>query len=320
MLPLAYSTLMRWRQREKNNKPLLQKAGPKKVEPLPWEELYRQVLSLEHGCVRSRGTSQLYHKLRDSFSRRDVQKAAARVRTQKLSSMKRISWNRANLAWSIDATEFSNNGLKIVPVQDLASRYRLEPLLSAQESGEEIAAHLEYLFKKHGAPLFLKKDNGSPFNCQEVERVLSRYGVLPLNNPPYYPRYNGSMEKNIRDLKACLYERQIRKLEPEQLQAVLHHLNHQRRRSLKGQTPCHAFHDPARGMKLTQATRNKILRLLFAQYAQTIAEMPRPTHFRLATAWRQVVEAWLRRQGLISVRLNQKPNVSTNYQKNWSHN
>jgi hypothetical protein len=72
-----------------------------------------------------------------------------------------------------------------------------------QLAGGSIAAHLEKLFREHGAPLFLKRDNGSPFNCHEVDAVLARFGVLPLNNPPYYPRYNGAEEKGIRDFKAA---------------------------------------------------------------------------------------------------------------------
>jgi hypothetical protein len=74
-----------------------------------------------------------------------------------------------------------------------------------QISGRD--AFLEAAFKEHGPPLFFKRDNGSSFNCCEVDQVLARYWVLPLNNPPAYPRYNGAMEKSIRDLRfgpACL--------------------------------------------------------------------------------------------------------------------
>jgi hypothetical protein len=40
-----------------------------------------------------------------------------------------------------------------------------------------------------------------------VEEVLARLGVLPLNNPPHFPRYNGGMEKSIRDFKTALDRR-----------------------------------------------------------------------------------------------------------------
>ena len=101
------------------------------------------------------------------------------------------------------ATEYEADDNLIIPVQDLASRYRFRPLVSNRLEGRQIDAHLESLFCQHGAPLFLKRDNGSPFNCQPVDEVLARFGVLPLNNPPYYPRYNGAQEKGIRDFKAA---------------------------------------------------------------------------------------------------------------------
>jgi len=71
-----------------------------------------------------------------------------------------------------------------------------------------VAEHLEKLFRRHGPPLFLKRDNGSPLNAAEVDAVLADYGVIPLNSPAYYPRYNGAMEKSIRDFKAALAKRQ----------------------------------------------------------------------------------------------------------------
>ena len=45
----------------------------------------------------------------------------------------------------------------------------------------------------------------------------------------------------------------------------------------------------------------------------------RSTYLKPATAWRVTLEAWLRCQGLIAARHNQKPNMSTTFQKIWSH-
>ena len=43
-------------------------------------------------------------------------------------------------------------------------------------------------------------------------------------------------------------------------------------------------------------------------------------HLKPATAWRVTVESWLRCQGLITIRQNQKTNVSTPLPICWSHN
>ena len=60
------------------------------------------------------------------------------------------------------------------------------------------------------------------------------------------------------------------------------------------------------------ATREAIFREVFHQYWQYVECMPERTRHRLNAAWRLVVEAWLRRQGWITVGQNQQPNVSTN--------
>jgi hypothetical protein len=49
-----------------------------------------------------------------------------------------------------------------------------------------------------------------------------------------------------------------------------------------------------------------------------IEKMANGHHPAPAFLWRVMVESWLRRQGLIVVRQNQ--NVSTTFQKIWSHN
>lgn len=90
--------------------------------------------------------------------------------------------------------------------------------------------------------MFLKRDLGSPLNCHAVDAVLERHRVLPLNSPPGYPRYNGSMERGMRDLKAALDEQRRQSLIKEvplalEVELATHKLNHRRLRSLGGLTP-----------------------------------------------------------------------------------
>jgi hypothetical protein len=48
--------------------------------------------------------------------------------------------------------------------------------------------------------------------------------------------------------------------------------------------------------------------------------MLKEDHRRVATLRRVTLEAWLRPQGLISVRQSQNQKVSTAFLENWSHN
>ena len=319
---VPYASVMRWRKRQRLGIPLWQCPGPRKSLPLDWSEFYPLLRQLHHGRVRTQGTGELYERFARFLSRRQLKELVQDYRQNQLHSMKRIYWLWSGLAWSLDATEYGEDSRQIVPVQDLASRYRFRPLVSDRLDGRQIAAHLESLFRQHGAPLFLKRDNGSPFNNQHVDEVMARFGVLPLNNPPRFPRYNGGMEKSIRDFKSALALRQLAVPSDFALatEVVAHELNHRSRRCLKGRTACAVFYDDAQRLRWTKRQRQTIFRLLLCKFGAMIGKTTNGRHPRPATAWRVTVEAWLRCQELITVRQNQKPNVSTASPKIWSHN
>jgi transposase InsO family protein len=319
---LPYSSVMRWRQRQHRGLPVWQCPGPKKSLPLDWSEFYPLLRQLNHGRVRTKGTSELYARFAASLSRRQLGALVQDYRRNQ--PMKHIHWLWSGLAWSCDATEYGD-GHQIIPVQDLRSRYRFRPLVSDRLDSRQIAAHLESLFRQHGAPLFLKRDNGSPFNNQHVDAVMARFGVLPLNNPPHFPRYNGAEEKSIRDLKAALDQRHqhvgtVPKDFALTVEVTAHDLNHRSRRCLNGRTACAVFHDDAQRLRWTKRQRQTIFRLLLQQFGAMIGNTTNGTQPRPATAWRITVETWLRCQGLITIRQKQKPNVSTTSHKCWSHN
>ena len=323
---VPYSSVMRWKGRLRAGQVPVQAPGPKKAVPLS-AEFFRQLEQLPHGRSRTTGTTDLHRQFSESVSRRQVQTLARQIRHNKVQSMKRIQWLRPNLAWSTDATDY--HGWKIIPLHDLASRYRVNAFISPIEDGAQIAAFLETAFRDHGPPLFFKRDNGSPFNCHEVDQVLAKHWVLPLNNPPAYPRYNGAMEKSIRDLKEALDRRAFQWQAPPaqlavQLEASLHHLNHRPRRCIQGRTPCECFHDPVHRLELSLKARKTIFRLLSRRYCQNIGAMENGNHHQQAALWRLTVEHWLRCQNWIAITTNQKPkpqpNVSTVFPKKWSHN
>jgi transposase InsO family protein len=322
---IPYATLMRWRSRAKRGEPLIQKAGPKKPEPMDPQSLRSRVEALVHGRCRSRGTSQLAAQLRMQVSRRQLAQVTRELRRDRLEALKRIQWLVPNICWAMDATEYGPSKTVIIPVRDLASQYRLPALISDRQDGGQVAGHLQQLFQHRQPPLFFKRDNGSIFNCQAVDALLLRFGVIPLNNPPYYPRYNGAMEKCIRDLKDKLDHRMARyAVVPPELEAEVelmnHELNHRPIRRLKDQTACEIYHDENRRWRLGLKGRKRIFRLLLQEFWQRIGTAPEVNQRTADALWRSTLEAWLRRQGLIIVRDNRNQKVSTNFPKNWSHN
>lgn len=321
---IPFSTVLRWKARARAGAVLLEKAGPKKRPLLEGTMLRRQIQQLSHGPRRSSGSAKLYEHWSALISRREFQEMLAQERRHRLEDMKRITWHRPGVAWSLDTTEYGS--MKISPLRDLASKYQIPtPLVQPTEDGERIAAYLDRIFRQEGAPLFLKRDLGSPLNCLAVDTVLEQYLVLPLNSPPGYPRYNGSAERGMQDLQKALDAQHARALAPDlplavELELATHQLNHQRRRVLGGLTPCQVYHDPERRLRLHGAVRRRIFREVLEQFWQIAHAMPERNRHSLNAAWRLLVGDWLRRQHWISVRDNRQPNVSTHSSHFFSQN
>ena len=322
LIPCA--TVLRWRARARDGKPLIEAAGPKKKEPLNAEAIQRKIQELDHGRQRTAGTTALFQELSSSISRRRLQELVAEERSNQNNDMKRIQWLVPGVAWSMDTTEYGPEKTKITPLRDLASKYQIPtPLVEPKESGEKIAFYLDLQFKQYPPPLFLKRDLGSPLNCHAVDQVLEKHFVLPLNSPPGYPRYNGSIERGMREFKEELDRRIMASLMniplASQIELTTHHLNHRRLRSIGNKTPCQFFHDPARRLEIHAATRQRICREILDEYCKYVQCMPERNRHRQAAAWRLIVETWLRRQGWIRVWENNQ-NVSTNYKTFFSQN
>jgi transposase InsO family protein len=328
---IGYRTLLRWRKRVSGGKPPLTPPGPKKTGPLPLEEVRREIEALRHGRRRSRGICALQVRYQSVISRRDVSKLALEERTrrdlERRKQSKHVTWKEPNLAWSIDGTERGRDQqgerLHVHAVQDLCSRYRFEPLVATESKGEAVALHLEKLFQKHGPPLFLKRDNGSPLNHAAVDRVLAENGVIPLNSPAYYPKYNGAVEKGIREMKEALAEclPQAVKWQPEQIRpyilAVHHALNCRPRRSLQGHTACEAYqHQPRH--RYNRRDRLATFGWIRVHAKDRIEQLEKIDHRSMNAAWRHAAETWLRCQGLITVSINKK--VLPNYPLKYAYN
>lgn len=325
-LKLGYRRLLRWRERTGTGKPVLAPPGPKKSGPLPLAEVQAQIAALRHGRKRTQGTSALLARHQESVSRRALNRLVAderaRQNTVRRQVCKHVVWHKPNLAWALDATERGRDRrgrkLYVHAVQDLCTRYRFAPLAALESKGPAVAAHLEKLFHRHGAPLFLKRDNGSPLNHAAVDAVLATHGVIPLNSPARYPRYNGAIEKGIRELKLALGECLVQPalwqpgaLAPYLL-AVNHALNCRPRRSLRGHTACEAYHHQPH-TRFSPRERLAIFEWITIHAMDRINQLETIDQRRVRAAWRLAVETWLRCQGLITVSLNQKvlPNLPT---------
>jgi transposase InsO family protein len=314
---LPYSTLMRYRHRIARREPALYTPGPRKIVPLDIEKLIDEIVLLSHARERSLGAAQLYTRYRDQISRRElgslVELTRQEVNRERKAHLRRVSWEIACLVWSMDEVELRGCGSKfrLNQIQDLGSRYKFSPLVAEQITAEKVAAQLEELFGSYGAPLVLKRDNGPALNGQAVNAVLGKHLVIPLNSPSYYPPYNGGMERAQRELK----ERLLQKLTSLFLcdcgllkaygEAAANELNHNRRRSLKGQSSCEVFQAGKGALKTYNRRKRKEVFDWITELAVKIMESMEVKGQRQAdAAWRIAVERWLQRNGIITVSHN----------------
>ena len=318
-LALPFSTFQRWRLRLQRGRPLLRSPGPKKTGPLPLAQLQPELAALPHRLQRTRGTTQLYRRHQQRLSRRTlnalVREERSRQQRRRRQSWQRLTWLRPNSAWAIDATEHvpdqSGRKLYLVAIQDLASGLRLPPLVTAQLHGPTIAEHLRLLFHQHGAPLFLKRDNGSVFNDHAMQVLLAHACVLPLNSPTACPRYNGAIEKGIRDMKTSLrpclpapHHWQPNHVAPY-IRAVLHLENSKPRRRLAGQSAATTFYQRPR-LRPSRRQRHLTFAWIKARADATVSQTMSPNQQSFQRAWRAAALAWLRRQGLVKL-IKSKP-------------
>ena len=217
------------------------------------------------------------------------------------------------MVWSMDDFEYSEDKNKSFAhqVQDVTSKYKFEPIVSFEHvSGEEVAGNLKKLFKQYGAPLFMKRDNGTNLNHIAVIDVLQEFGVLPLNNPAYYPQFNGSMERAQGEVKKeldnLIWEYEHPDVFKFAVKQAVHNVNHKPRPSLNGAWSCSVWQLHA-NVRFSQQQRfkayNEICQLAFdieKEVSYIDKELLR------CKSWRKAVQAWLHVNGHIIIKRNGK--------------
>lgn len=314
---VPYSNWVRWKSRSQKAVDLVRPPGRSKVKPPDFGRIHEEIAKLSHGNKRTAGTGRLYGRYRKTLSRRELGQIVAMARREQKAeygrNLKRIVWNVPNVAWSMDPCEYwpkDENKVYLNQMQDLASRYKFNPMTGEIPCGEEIAGFLTGTFNRFGAPLILKRDNGGNLNHHAVDEVLAEYFVLPLNSPAYYPPYNGAIEEAQTELKSGLDKNLAYRPDPgEHLEAyastIENDLNHRLRPCLKGRNSCQVYFS---GKKIFTKWER---RDAYEWITNLKHDILRHEGIKPQTAWRLAVESWLNMKGLITITINGK--VSPNY-------
>ena len=321
---IPLSTLGRWRRRQRENHPLLNRPGPKKLESFDPAVLETEIKSLGHGAKRSEGTTDLYKRYQESLSRRDLFRMVEQVRREVVADhrnhLRRVEWLTPGVVWALDGTEehLGTETLHLQNLQDLGARYKFPPLSGECPVGEEVAGYLSEKFRRFGSPLFLKRDNGGNLNHRAVNEVLSEFFVLPLNSPTYYAPYNGAIEESQGELKGCMREKLMTdcpRIEDPSVaiyaEVAAHDLNHRHRPCLQGKTSCQVFFSSEERPVFSKWERRAIYDILMGRVERILVSLNRFDKSAREMAWRIAVEFWLQARGFIKVHIPQK--VSPNF-------
>jgi hypothetical protein len=283
--------------------------------------LRNEITHLPHGTHRTQGTGRLHEKYRLQMSRRDLDDLVASVRgelnREERKGLLRVEWLVPGVVWSIDGTEYTDRGVpagsELMTVKDMASKYLFRPMATAwTPCGEEVSGHLSRLFFIHGAPLFVKKDNGGNLKADDVASALQKSWVMPLISPPEYPRYNGSLEHSQGDIKEAIRQslplgRNVSLEEFEMISRIAaHDLNHEPTKVLKGRTPCSVFNGGKNPAKYDIDERRAVYDFLNETAECILQEIKDDSKTAIATAKRKAAEMWLVKNNIIRLTVNGK--------------
>ena len=304
-LELTRSSVRRWSGRLRRGETAVQPFVRKAAQHVS-EALDKAIADLRHGVHRSPGAPALWRQWQADIPRREF---ARRVREHRLqhqrdqqASLYHLVWLQPGAVWAMDPAQYGRLFWNLVG--DLASRFRFDLLVAWELPAARIAMQLRALFERFGAPLVMKRDNGSNLVQAMVDGVFDDYGVLALTSPTYYPRYNGAIEYAQLEIKATVDLLTLAGTPVSTaLAAAPSLLNAHPRPCLHGSTAADSFFQADQAFRLDfTLKRRKEVKSWIDDQARTIVGLQSKDSRRAReAARRQVIEAWLQDNGLVKI-------------------
>lgn len=134
-----------------------------------------------------------------------------RIRIWTVDGRPRVEVKAPNDLWTLDFKGWwrARNGEKCEPltVRDAYSRKVLAVALGSSTRAKEVQRVLMRIFERHGLPVAIQCDNGSPFVCTRARGGLTKLsawlislGIRLVRSRPGCPQDNGGHERMHRDL------------------------------------------------------------------------------------------------------------------------
>jgi putative transposase len=182
-----------------------------------------------------------------------------RIRLWTVDGRPHVEVKAPNDLWSMDFKGWwrARNGEKCEPltVRDACSRKVLAAALGASTKTDHVRGVLERLFERHGLPLAILCDNGSPFVCTRARGGLTKLstwlvslGIRLVRSRPGCPQDNGAHERMHRDLSELqLKPARSRRAQQRECDRWMIDFNEVRPHdALGGKTPAEVYRDSER--------------------------------------------------------------------------
>jgi hypothetical protein len=92
-------------------------------------------------------------------------------------------------------------GGRVYRVQEERARHILGHAHRRSWEGPDVARFTQGIFARHGIPYVFKHDLGTEFQSGVFQALLRAYKILPLPNPPWWPRANGKHERTNLEMR-----------------------------------------------------------------------------------------------------------------------
>lgn len=120
-----------------------------------------------------------------------------RIKAEKSGGIGATPATRPHEVWSYDFVfDVTQRGarLKIMPILDEYTRRCLALVVDTSITAQRVTEELQKLFDRHGAPSYIRSDNGPEYRAQAVQRMVRENGSETLFIPPGSPWENGFTE------------------------------------------------------------------------------------------------------------------------------
>lgn len=165
------------------------------------------VRRLDHVQRRTMGTETIYMVYGAVIPRSAIAEGIRQARREH----NRVVWYQAlryeftvrRLVYAVDFIQVRAGG-RVLRVQEENSRCVLAHPYRRHWTEGDAARVVDGVFRTHGVPYALKHDLGPELTSGVFQAVLRTHRVIPLPNPPYWPRANGKLERGNRDTRQWL--------------------------------------------------------------------------------------------------------------------